>query len=176
VAELANDRRLLDIARAALGLRAIPFRATLFDKSPRSNWSVVWHQDTALPLQTRFERDGWRPWSVKNGVTYAHAPTAALEHVVALRVHLDDSTAANGPLRVIAGTHRLGVLSDDDVASTARASAAVDCVVARGGVLAMRPLLVHSSARVVGAGSRRVLHIEYTDDFEVAPGIFLATA
>jgi hypothetical protein len=45
-------------------------RATLFDKSPTANWLVVWHQDTALPVQERREAPGWGPWSVKDGVIY----------------------------------------------------------------------------------------------------------
>ena len=74
-------------------------RATLFDKSPDSNWLVVWHQDTALPLVERKDLPGWGPWSTKEGVLYAHAPSQALSQVLALRVHLDDSTSVNGPLR-----------------------------------------------------------------------------
>jgi ectoine hydroxylase-related dioxygenase (phytanoyl-CoA dioxygenase family) len=35
--------------------------------------------------------------------------------VIALRIHLDGSTAANGPLWVLPGSHRDGVLSDLEV-------------------------------------------------------------
>src|SRR5882724_2346589 len=59
VAALASDPRLLNIACRVLGGEARPFRATLFDKSPTSNWLVVWHQDTALPLLERHELPGW---------------------------------------------------------------------------------------------------------------------
>jgi hypothetical protein len=104
VAALASDSRLLEIARQVLGAEARPFRATLFDKSPTSNWLVVWHQDTALPLLERHELLGSGPWSVKEGVIYAHAPATALEQVLALRVHLDESSDRNGPLRVLPGT------------------------------------------------------------------------
>src|SRR5262249_1312609 len=114
-AALAHDFRLMAIAREVLGLNATPFHATLFDKSPNANWLVVWHQDTALPLQRKNESPGWGPWSVKQGVIYAHAPASALEKVLALRVHLDDSTSENGPLRILPGTHALGVLSDDSI-------------------------------------------------------------
>jgi len=100
VAALASDPKLLEIARQILAYEARPFRATLFDKSPSSNWLVVWHQDTALPLLERREVLGWGPWSVKEGVIYAHAPATALEQVLALRVHLDESSDRNGPLRV----------------------------------------------------------------------------
>src|SRR5215470_4380976 len=115
VSEIASASPLLEIAREILGEAAIPFHATLFDKSSTSNWLVVWHQDTALPLRERWETPGWGPWSMKEGVNYAHAPASALEQVVALRVHLDDSTSKNGPLRVLPGTHKLGVLTDDQI-------------------------------------------------------------
>ena len=112
VAAVAQDARLIGIAREILGGEAFPFRAALFDKSPAANWLVVWHQDTALPLQARREAPGWGPWSVKDGVIYAHAPEGALSQVLALRIHLDDSTAENGPLRVMPRTHTLGVFTD----------------------------------------------------------------
>src|SRR5271156_1407172 len=108
IARFAEDVRLLDLAREVLGPEAFPFRATLFDKSPASNWLVGWHQDTALPLRKRQDVAGWGPWSVKDTVTYAHAPAIALSQILALRVHLDDSTTENGPLRVLPGTHILG--------------------------------------------------------------------
>lgn len=159
VADLA--RALLGRACDVLGPSAFPFRATLFDKSPRSNWLVVWHQDTALPLQRQQNVAGWGPWSVKEGVAYAHAPSTALSEVLALRVHLDDSTALNGPLRVIPGTHTAGVLTDDDIHELSTRIPSVDCLSVKGGVLAMRPLLVHSSSKSQNGQPRSVLHIEY---------------
>jgi hypothetical protein len=176
IAALAHDERLLAAARAGLGGRAVPFRATLFEKSGESNWLVVWHQDTALPLSRRLESAEWGPWSEKAGICYAHAPAWALARVIALRVHLDDSTAANGPLRVLPGSHRRGVLSDEEVFRLARQSAPVDCVVSRGGVLAMRPLVIHSSGKAASPEPRRVVHIEYADDLNLSPGIRLAIA
>jgi hypothetical protein len=140
VAWRARDSRLMAMAREVLGTAALPFRATLFDKSPTSNWLVVWHQDTALPLCLRREVPGWGPWSIKDGVNYAHAPASALRQVLALRLHLDDSIAENGPLRVLPGTHSLGVLSDEALRDLSTQIEAIDCSVPRGGILAMRPL------------------------------------
>ena len=176
IARLANDERLLSMVRATLGDGAIPFRVTLFDKSADANWSVAWHQDTALPLRERFEAPGWGPWSTKGGVSYAHAPAAALERILAVRVHLDASTPSNGPLRVVPGSHRLGVLSDDDVAAIAHSTPAAECLIKRGGVLVMRPLLIHSSTRATSPAPRRVLHVEYAESLQIAGGIALATA
>src|SRR4051794_11802733 len=105
VAETARDPRLMEVAKGVLGPNAVPFHATLFEKSPDANWLVVWHQDTALPLREQKKKSGGGPWSVKEGVNYAHPPAAALSRVLALRLHLDESTVANGPLRVLPGTH-----------------------------------------------------------------------
>jgi hypothetical protein len=118
---LAKDERLAAIARAWLGGRAVPFRATRFAKSTRGNWLVPWHQDTALPW-TRFRPDPeLGPWSTKASVLYAHSPTLALARTLALRVHLDAATVANGPLPVVPRSHDLRVLSDAQVAAVGRA-------------------------------------------------------
>ena len=176
VSRLAGDDRLMEIARGVLGWAATPYRATLFEKSGESNWLVVWHQDTALPLAERFDLPGWGPWSTKCGIHYAHAPTWALEQILAIRVHLDDSTAANGPLLVIPGSQRLGVLPDEEVFRVAHSQAAAECLVPQGGVLAMRPLLIHSSQKASSPAPRRVLHLEYASSLELAQGIRLAVA
>ncbi len=176
VAAIASDGRLLTLARRALGGEAVPYRATLFEKSGHANWLVVWHQDTALPLESSFDAPGWGLWSRKAGVAYAHAPTWALSRILALRLHLDASTSDNGPLRVIPGSHAAGVMSDEEVFSLAGAQNHVECLVGRGGVLAMRPLLIHSSSKARTGEPRRVLHIEYADSLDLAPGIRLAVA
>jgi hypothetical protein len=106
----------------------VPFRATLFDKAAASNWLVAWHQDTALPLTQRVDDSAWGPWSVKRGVLHAIAPVWALAAVIALRVHLDDSTEDNGPLRVLPGTHAGGVLSHDEVQRLANTVTPITCV------------------------------------------------
>ncbi len=176
VASLANDPRVLELAHCILGASAHPFRATVFEKTTNANWLVVWHQDTALPLRRRTETPGWGPWSVKEGVIYAHAPASALAQVLALRVHLDDSTSWNGPLRVLPATHMLGVLSDETIRQLAQDIVPVECCVPRGGIVAMKPLVVHSSSKSQSDGARRVLHIEYAASTAIAGGLELAVA
>ncbi len=176
VARFASDERLLKVARCAVGETAVPFRATLFEKTGDKNWLIAWHQDTALPLESRFDAEGWGPWSEKAGVLYAHAPASALSRVIALRVHLDASTLENGPLRVIPDVGLDRVLTDDEVANIVNTRAAIDVPCLHGGVIAMRPLIIHASSKATSNAPRRVLHIEYTDSLDVAPGIRLAVA
>jgi len=176
VAKMTRNSSLMKLAEEILGVGTIPFRATLFDKSPTSNWLVVWHQDTALPLLKRRDVPGWGPWSIKDGVNYAHAPAAALDQVLALRLHLDDSSAENGPLRVLPATHTLGVLDDNELHELSTRIAGVDCLVPRGGIIAMRPLVVHASSKSQSKAPRRVLHIEYAASTAIAQGLDLAIA
>jgi hypothetical protein len=172
--EMATGPKLLGLARSILSPDAFPFKATLFDKSARTNWLVVWHQDTALPIRVRHQAEGWGPWSVKDGVIYAHAPATALNRVLALRVHLDDSGADNGPLRVLPGTHTRGVLTDEEIEEVEKISALVDCLVPQGGVLAMKPLIVHASSKSESSTPRRVVHIEYCTCNAFPSGLELA--
>lgn len=174
VQRIANQLSLTEITRTILGPLAVPYRATLFEKSPTANWLVVWHQDTALPLRERTDTPGWGPWSVKEGVNYAHAPTEPLSQVLALRIHLDDSTTENGPLRVLPRTHNLGVLSDDQIHELSTRIDPVDCTVSQGGIVAMRPLLVHASSKSLNAMPRSVLHIEYAAPESIAKPLQLA--
>jgi ectoine hydroxylase-related dioxygenase (phytanoyl-CoA dioxygenase family) len=174
VAALAIDDRLTQLAKDWLGRAAVPFRATLFEKSGSTNWLIPWHQDTALPLAGRFEADGWGPWSEKAGATYAHAPSSALSRVIALRIHIDASIVDNGPLRVIPGSHLGGVLSDRRVMEYVSTHDRVECLVPRGGVIAMRPLIIHSSSKARSAEPRRVLHIEYADSLDLGASVRLA--
>jgi hypothetical protein len=170
VRSLADHPALLEIAREYVGLQALPFRATLFDKSAVSNWLVTWHQDTALPMKSRTETPGWGPWSIKGGVLHAIARAAALERLVALRVHLDDSGADNGPLRVLPHTHTSGILRHEEIEKLALTVAPVDCLTDAGGVVGMRPLAVHASSKALTDRPRRVLHSEFAPAASLAGG------
>lgn len=167
---------LAGLAGSVLGGPAFPYRATLFDKSARANWLVSWHQDAALPILARLDAPGWGPWTTKAGVLHAIAPAEALKRVVALRIHLDDSTVDNGPLRVIPRSHRNGVLADESIARLVASETAMTCLAARGDVLLVRPLLLHASSKASSAGPRRVLHIEYATDRALPGGLRLADA
>jgi ectoine hydroxylase-related dioxygenase (phytanoyl-CoA dioxygenase family) len=175
VQELAADPRLLKIAGRFVGPGAIAFRATLFDKSEISNWLVAWHQDVTLPLRNRVQDPRWGPWSVKAGVLCARAPASALAAVVALRLHLDDSTVSNGSLRVLPGTHNRGILTEAEIQEIAHNLTPVDCLAPAGGVVAMRPLLVHASSKAKDGRRRRVLHIEYATTLRIESGVELTT-
>jgi ectoine hydroxylase-related dioxygenase (phytanoyl-CoA dioxygenase family) len=176
VAELARNERLLNIARNSLGHGAVPFRATLFAKAGHTNWLVAWHQDRSLPLESYVKSAEWGPWSRKGGILYAGAPAWALSRVLALRIHLDASVKDNGPLRVMPGSHAAGLLTASEIHDVSMRQECIECLVPRGGILAMRPLLIHSSSKTRSALDRRILHIEYADSLDLAPGIRLAIA
>ncbi len=175
ISELAFDRRLLAITEIVYGKELIPYKATLFEKSGKANWLVAWHQDTALPLERNFLDVGWGPSSNKQGVNFVHAPTWALSKILALRIHLDASTSSNGPLRVIPGSH-LKRLTDAEVDLSRKGKQEIECLVGKGGVIAMSPLILHASSKAVIDEPRRVLHIEYATSLELSPGVTLAIA
>ena len=148
-------------ARPHFSREPFAVRVLLFDKTPRSNWKVTWHQDVTIAVAQYGEMAGWGPWSHKDGVWHVRPPAPVLSEMLTVRLHLDPCGAENGPVRVIPGSHRLGRLADAEIEAAIRHAAPIDCLLAAGGVLLMRPLLLHSSAPAAAPAHRRVLHVEF---------------
>src|SRR5207237_89348 len=100
-----------------LGRDLVAVKATLFDKTPESNWRVQWHQDRAIAVKERLDVPGYGPWSSRCGSLHVEPPSEVLAQMIAVRVHLDPCDSENGPLRVIPGSHRSGKLSDRQLAA-----------------------------------------------------------
>jgi ectoine hydroxylase-related dioxygenase (phytanoyl-CoA dioxygenase family) len=96
--------------------------------------------------------------------------------IVALRVHLDDSTPTNGPLRVLPRTHLHGILNQDAIRRAVETVSPVTCTVAAGGVVAMSPLVLHASSKARTPEPRRVLHVEYASCIRFDSGVELGVA
>jgi len=76
-----------------------------------------------------------------------------------IRVHLDDTDQTNGALRVVPGSHAKGVYRPENIDWSAERE--VICDVRRGGIMLMKPLLLHASSRTTSNHRRRVIHIEF---------------
>lgn len=161
VQQLANGEEVLSLVMPLLGSTAFAVRAIFFDKTPETNWAVAWHQDLAIPVRQKIIVDGFGPWSVKAGVSHAHAPASVLEKMLTIRLHLDNATETNGALRVLPGSHLYGRLADEEVEEWQRTKEPVICEVLKGGIVAMRPLLLHSSLPAQQPAHRRVVHLEF---------------
>lgn len=140
------------------GFKAV--RGLFFDKTESANWPVQWHQDLALAVRARRDLPGWKNWSVKHGVTHVQPPAEFLDRMVTMRLHLDDCPAENGALRLVAGSHRHGQLTRDDIGKLAQIPAKT-IVAEVGDALFMRPLILHASSPAETPSHRRVLHLEY---------------
>ncbi|MCX6317444.1 MAG: phytanoyl-CoA dioxygenase family protein [Bacteroidetes bacterium] len=133
-------------------------KSLYFDKPALSNWFVAFHQDQTIAVDRKMEEAGFGPWRVKQGQYAVQPPTVLLEDNFTIRIHLDDTTEENGALQVIPGSHRIGVIRPEQADLTGK----ISCPVARGGIMIMKPLLLHASSRTVNNARRRVVHIEFS--------------
>jgi len=172
--DLADSIKLRSLVAGSLGNSALPVRATLFDKTGGANWLVPWHQDLTICVAARLDVPGYGPWTKKAGVWHVQPPVPVLQRMLSVRIHLDDCTESNGPLRVLPGTHTLGRLTAAEIAEQQRLVPSINCVVAAGGVVLMRPLLLHASSAASAAVHRRVVHIDYAAS-ELDGGLHWAT-
>lgn len=154
-------RELKAVVDPLVAGKAFPVRGLFFDKRPGANWEVSWHQDLSIAVAERLETPGFSAWSVKKGVVHVQPPASILENMLTVRVHLDDCGEDNGPLRVLGGSHGHGRLTDEQIETWKRQGEEVTCIVPKGGVLLMRPLLLHASSPARNPRHRRVIHLEY---------------
>jgi ectoine hydroxylase-related dioxygenase (phytanoyl-CoA dioxygenase family) len=171
VRALASTSEMRAVVEPILGTRAIVVRGLLFDKSPDANWKVAWHQDLSIAVKNRIEAPGFGPWSEKAGVVHVQPPVRVLEEMLTVRLHLDDCFEDNGPLQVLPGSHRLGLIDPESIARLREEISPVSCTVGVGGVVLMRPLILHASPTASDPDHRRVVHIEYASDDALPAGI-----
>ncbi|MGE3807882.1 MAG: phytanoyl-CoA dioxygenase family protein [Gemmataceae bacterium] len=157
---------LPELLHQALSRRFGLVRALYFDKHEET-WSLPWHKDLTIAVRERRPSARFTKPTVKAGVPHVEAPVELLEQMLTLRIHLDDVTAANGPMIVLPGSHTTGKQLVID--ETKR----VNIEVARGDVLAIRPLVAHASAasQPGHAEHRRVLHLEFAGQEELEDGL-----
>ncbi len=162
VATLWMQSPLPTILSDVLGPRFGLVRVLYFDKPPEQSWALPWHKDMAIAVKdNRLASAQFTHPTTKIGVPHVEAPEWLLEMMLTLRLHLDDMTEENGPLKVLPGSHR-GDESGNPVSI-------LGC---QGDVLIMRPLLSHCSIRSKDGTTRhrRILHCEFSGVEELPDG------
>ncbi len=130
-------RPLLDKLKVVQGI--------LFRKDLSKNWLVKLHRDCVIPVAG----DGtWPSAGYKEGLHYARPPFEFLSRCVVVRVALND--VPEGDIHVVAGSHTR--------AAQIGVAKATRIVVPKGGAIAMRPTLLHGSAKLTHSPARNVVH------------------
>lgn len=136
-------------------------KAIYFDKSPKDNWYVTWHQDVPINVLEKKEVEGFSSWTNKKGVISVRPPETISKHTFSMRIHLDDTTIKNGALKVIPGSHQKR-LNDEEIKLITASSIPFVSEVNAGGVQLLKPLLLHASSESKVQRRRRVLHLEFS--------------
>ena len=158
---------LPDLLERVLGPHFGLVRGLYFDKPPEQTWALPWHKD--MTIAVREHRQPPAPFfkpTRKAGVAHVEASGELLEAMLTVRIHLDDVTEMNGPMRVVPGSHLTGKSMAID--ETQRRSVLVQ----KGDVLLIRPLVAHASAasHPDNQNHRRILHLEFAGWSELPDG------
>ena len=132
-------------------------RGLYFDKPPGQSWALPWHRDKTIAVKEHDPIGEFKKPTTKAGVPHVEAPPSILDTMLTARIHLDDMTELNGPLRVIPGSH----VQSSDSSFSDQTAVTLSC--ASGDALLMRPLLLHSSGHSEAGHDmhRRILHLEF---------------
>jgi ectoine hydroxylase-related dioxygenase (phytanoyl-CoA dioxygenase family) len=163
VRNLAESAQIRSLVSPILGDDVFPVRSMLFDKIAEANWLVPWHQDMTICVAEKRDVPGYGSWSIKAGEWHVQPPTAVLEGMLSVRLHLDNCGESNGALRVIPGTHNHGRMNPNDIRCAEETNGISICSVHSGSVLLLKPLLVHASSPARNPAHRRVIHIDFAN-------------
>lgn len=160
VKEFIFNNKLKALVNDLFGSDYFVVKSIYFDKPEKSNWFVAWHQDLTISVDKKTDIPGYGPWTTKLNQFAVQPPLDILQDNFTIRIHLDDTDEGNGVLKVTAGSHLKGVWRTDEFDS--EVEIATSCNVSAGGVMIMRPLLMHASNRTTTNKRRRVIHIEFS--------------
>jgi ectoine hydroxylase-related dioxygenase (phytanoyl-CoA dioxygenase family) len=136
-------------------------KSIYFDKPEQSNWFVAYHQDLTISVDKKLDVEGFGPWTVKQNQFAVQPPLDILENNFTIRIHLDDTDEKNGALKVIPKSHLKGIYRPETIDWTIETETV--CKVKKGGIMIMRPLLLHASNRTTNNSKRRVIHLEFSN-------------
>ena len=140
---------------------SVAVQCTYFEKSKDQNWLVPVHQDLSIQVREKIACPELSGWSEKEGSIFVQPPQSVLENVIAVRLHIDDCSAEDGPLRIVPGSHKSGRMTNQQALVERDKQGETVCTVERGGALVLKPLLLHASSKASGNSKRRVLHFVY---------------
>lgn len=112
-------------------------------------------------MNKKTELENYGPWTVKQDQFAVQPPLDILENNCTLRIHLDHTNEENGALKVIPGSHLKKIYRPENI--DWKTEKELFCPVQKGGLMIMKPLLLHASNRTTNHHKRRVIHIEMSN-------------
>jgi ectoine hydroxylase-related dioxygenase (phytanoyl-CoA dioxygenase family) len=152
---------LLSLINSVFGRGYFVVKSIYFDKPATSNWFVAYHQDLTLSVKGKHQVAGFGPWTVKGNQFAVQPPVELLQDNFTVRIHLDDTDEQNGALKVVPTSHLWGIVRPEAIRWQQEKE--IICPVPKGGIMLMRPLLLHASGRTTNDKRRRVIHIEFSN-------------
>ncbi|UFH33279.1 phytanoyl-CoA dioxygenase family protein [Chryseobacterium sp. C-71] len=161
VKDLIFNKNLKTIIKEIFGENYFVVKSIYFDKPEKSNWYVAYHQDLTISVDKKLELENFGPWTTKQNQFAVQPPLDILENIFTIRIHLDDTDENNGALKVVPKSHSKGIYRPETIDWDVETETI--CNVNKGGVMIMKPLLLHGSNRTTNGKKRRVIHIEFSD-------------
>jgi ectoine hydroxylase-related dioxygenase (phytanoyl-CoA dioxygenase family) len=156
--DITLNEKLKILVKEIFGDQFFIVKSIYFDKPEESNWFVSWHQDLTISVNKKIELEGFAFWTKKQNQFAVQPPVNILQDNFTIRIHLDDTDEHNGALKIIPKSHLKNIYRPETI--DWKIETENICRVKKGGLMFMKPLLLHSSGRTANNNKRRVIHIE----------------
>jgi len=161
VKDFIFNENLKAIIKEIFGENYFVVKSIYFDKPEKSNWYVAYHQDLTISVDKKVSLENFGPWTTKQNQFAVQPPLNIIENIFTIRIHLDDTDENNGALKVVPKSQAKGIYRPETIDWNVEKENI--CNVEQGGIMIMKPLLLHGSNRTTNGKKRRVIHIEFSD-------------
>lgn len=158
---LVFNEKLNSIIKSIAGEDYFIVKSIYFDKPEKSNWFVAYHQDLTISVDKKENIEGFGSWTSKHNQFAVQPPLEILENIFTIRIHLDETNENNGALKVVDQSHSKKIYRPETIDWAIEKESL--CNVEAGGIMLMKPLLLHGSNRTSNNKRRRVIHIEFSN-------------
>ena len=159
--QLIFNDTIKKIINEIFGKNYFVVKSIYFDKPEKSNWYVSYHQDLTISVDKKLDLQGFGPWTTKQNQFAVQPPIDYLKNIFTIRIHLDDTDENNGALKVITNSHSKEFYRPETIDWNVETEEI--CSVNKGGIMIMKPLILHGSNRTTNNQKRRVIHIEFSN-------------
>jgi len=149
------------VLMAEFGFASSPIRAIWFHKDASKKWSLPWHQDRVITMETKTDDPRLKNWTMKNGQWHCEPDIQHLTRLAFLHIAFDPMTPESGQLQLLEKSHLQGKIKQSDIAGLINQHDITTPDLSRGEALFASTLLLHRSSSNQSDCPRRALRLDF---------------
>lgn len=120
-----------------------------------------WHQDKTIYVSQKLKVNGFANWKAENGFIKVEPISEILNNIITLYIMIDSTDEKTEVFKLYPGSHTK-TLTSNEIDIIVSNSVANKISVDKGGILLMKPLLLHSLVKAIPQKKLKLIKLEFS--------------